>query len=177
MRERSAGPNIIETKRTVLTKVDNNTTKKTVVTEQFAKVTTRDRKRPIKNTEIDTIENFKITGEGERKHAQVLNDVLRHMSGKDFDTMARTLARLIDKSGPDFAVLLTKYSTEIQQNFKMSPEQTAALISGTGTSDETWAKYRRAFNKTFGFNNIASAKKVKLARRENLPIERNDWEE
>ena len=99
------------------------------------------------------------------------------MSGKDFDTMARTLARMIDKSGPDFAVLLTKYSTEIQQNFKMSPEQTAALISGTGTSDETWAKYRRAFNKTFGFNNIASAKKVKLARRENLPIERNDWEE
>ena len=47
VRERSAGPNIIETKHIVLTQV-KNTIKNQVVTEQFYKVTTREGKRPLK---------------------------------------------------------------------------------------------------------------------------------
>ena len=87
--------------------------------------------------------------------------------------MAGILAKLIDRSGPEFAASLKKYTTEIQQ--KMFPEQTAALIFGTGTSDETCFKYCIPLNKTFWFNNIASAKKLNLPYKKTCPLKEMNW--
>ena len=91
--------------------------------------------------------------------------------------MAIIIAKLVDKAGTEFADILTKHSKEIQQRFKFSPEQTAALISGTRTGDNVWAKFRTASNKTLGFNTLASHKKVKQVRKDVLPIHRELWEE
>ena len=75
-------------------------------------------------------------------------------------------------SVPQTIPLLTKYSKEIEQEFKFSPEQTAALISRTRTGDNVWAKFRTASNKTLGFNTLASHKKVNQVRKDLLPIKR-----
>ena len=71
---------------------------------------------------------------------------------KIFETKCRLVAKLSDNEGPEFAATLTKHSKEIQQRLKFTPEQTAALISGTRTGDNVWAKFRTASNKTLGFN-------------------------
>ena len=177
VRERSSGPNIIETKRTVLTQNEDGSIKKSVVLEQMAKIT----KRENKKRKFDTLENeepihHSLTGEGERKQAQVIENVLHHLAGKDFETKCRLVAKLIDNEGPEFAATLTKHSKEIQQRLKFTPEQTAAMISGTRTGDNVWAKFRTASNKMLGFNTLASHNKVKHIRKQVLPISRDDWQ-
>ena len=177
VRVRSSGPNIFETKRTVLTQNPDGSMKKTVILEQMAKVTKRENgKRKNNNSETEDQNQYKMTGEGERKQANIIDNVLEHLAGKDFETKSKLVAKLIDKEGPDFAALLTKHSKEIQQRFKFSPEQTAAMISGTRTGDNVWAKFRTASNKTIGFNTLASHKKVKHLRKQVLAISREDWQ-
>ena len=166
----------METKRTVLTTQKSGAIKKNVVLEQMAKITTRaSMKRTSDDAENEDPGVNKISGEGLRKQAQVVNNVLQHLSGKDFETKCLIVSKLIDKEGPEFAALLTAHSVEIQHKFKLSAEKTAALISGTGTSDSVWTKVRTALNKTFGWNPLASHKKVKHARQEILPVHRDDW--
>ena len=178
VRENSSGPNIFETKRTFYSHNKDGTIKKTVLSEQMARVTRRKvSKRTSEEAENEDPEVHKITGEGERKHAKVVQNVLKHLAGKNFETMAIIIAKLVDKAGTEFADILTKHSKEIQQRFKFSPEQTAALISGTRTGDNVWAKFRTASNKTLGFNTLASHKKVKQVRKDVLPIHRELWEE
>ena len=76
--------------------------------------------------------------------------------------MILVVAKLVDKYGDTFSKLLTANSKAIQNQLKFSPEETAALIAGTGTADNVWAKYKTASNKTFGWNTLSSHKKVKL---------------
>jgi len=177
VRERSSGPNIIETRRIVLTETETGNVRRTHVTEQMAKITRREpRKRTSAEAENEEPVACKITGEGERHIAQQLINILKHMSGKDFETQCRILARLVDKL-PECGELLTKHSAVIQKQLKFTPEQTAALISGARAGDNVWSKFRSASNKTLGFNVLASHTKVKEVRKEKLPIKRVDWDE
>jgi len=175
VRERSAGPNIVDTERIILTENTNGQIKKNVIKEQMAKVTAR--KRSSLDAENEDPNLTKKTGEGLRKQAKVIDSVLKHLAGNDLETMILVVAKLVDKYGDTFSKLLTANSKAIQNQLKFSPEETAALIAGTGTADNVWAKYRTASNKTFGWNTLSSHKKVKHARSELLPIIREDWNE
>jgi len=176
VKERSSGPNILDVKRTVLKENSNGSISKTILKEQVAKISTRDtRKRTYSETEND--DNVRKTDEALRKQAKVVDNILNHLSGKDFDTKCSIIAKLIDQEGAKFVEILTANSKEIQQKLKFTPEQTAALISGTKAGDNVWTKFRTASNKTFGWNQLSSHKKVKHVRNTLLPIDRNDWEE
>ena len=70
----------------MITPAKNCELKKTIITEQMAKITRRNSGQEIS----------KLTGEGEWKHAYIPNNILKHFSGNDFKTKSRIQAKLID---------------------------------------------------------------------------------
>ena len=72
-------------------------------------------------------------------------------------------------------LLLLKKLKEIQNNSNFTAAETAALISGTGSSDYAFIQLRTACNKRFGQNPFASCHEVESVRKEELPVNRNDW--
>ena len=63
----------------MITPAKNGELKKTIITEQMAKITRRNSGQEIS----------KLTGEGEQKNAHILNNILKHLSGNDFKTKSR----------------------------------------------------------------------------------------
>ena len=51
------------------------------------------------------------------------------MSGKDENTQASLISKVIDQKGPSFANKVTRNSKELQDHQKFGPEETAAIIS------------------------------------------------
>ena len=170
VKERSAGKNIIETKRTIFTQKKDGTIKKSVLTEQMANVTTRKRLHDKDTHEVTKIK--RKSGEGERKQVENLDSILQHLTGQDFDSQVSILSKFIEQKGPEFSLLLVNNSPALQKGLKYTPQQTAALISATGISDNVATKLITAANKTFGWNQFASLHKVKQIRVEVLPINR-----
>ena len=163
---------IIETQRPVYTMQENGSINKTVVTQQFANVTRYKRKSgDTENNDPD----LKVTGKAEREKAVKLINALDHMAD-DTESSSSIIAKLCDKKGPKFAASVAKKSKEIQNNSNFTAAETAALISGTGSSDYVFTQLRTACNKRFGQNPFASRHKVESVPKEKLPVNRNDWE-
>ena len=177
VKETCAGTNIFETRREVVSENSKGELKRTVVCGQVAAMTKRKTgKRTSEDAGIDDPEDrLKISREGERNHALILENALNHLAEKDFHTKVGILSKLIDKEGENFAASLLRNSNAIQNHLKLSPEDTAALIAATGGNDNVFTKIRTASNKKLGFNNFSSHRKVKLVRSQKLPIDRDDW--
>ena len=95
---------------------------------------------------------------------------MNHLSEHDENTKASLMSKVIDDEGTKFAEKVIKNSRALQENSSMSAEQTTSLISGTRTSDLVFRQMRTAFNKTIGYSQIASHKKVKKYRDEVMPV-------
>ena len=177
VRETTAGTNIFETRREVVSENSKGELKRTVVCGQVAAITKR--KTGKRTSEVagndDPPKRVKISGEGERNHALILENALNHLAEKDFHTKVNILSKLIDKEGENFAASLLQNSTAIQNHLKLSPEDTAALIAATGGNDNMFTKIRTATNKKLGFTNLASHRQVKIVRAQKIPIDRDDW--
>lgn len=168
--------NIIEAKRNVYTNQPDGTVKKTVVTEQFANVTKRTKRKSGDDAENVDPNAAKITSAGERKQAETISDVLSHICGEDIEARSRLVAKLVDKEGPKFASTLTANSKELKATVKFTPTETASLISATGTADRTFDQLRTACIKKLGTSPFASRHQVEKVREEILPINISDWE-
>ena len=164
-----AGSDIIETQRTIIVPQRNGTEKKTVVKYQMANITTRTRE----SEDDDKSEHGKRKHtEAERKQAKKITHILDHISGKDEDTQASLISKVIDQKGSNFADKVNRNSKELKDNQKYSPQETAALISSSNLPDNVLTKFRTAENKKFGHSRYASHKKVVAAREQILPIDR-----
>ena len=164
---------IIETQRVTYTTKEDGTVKKAIVTEQFANVTRK--KRKSGDAENINPETDKVTGSGQKKQADKVSHVLQHIAGESMESRSALVAKLVDKEGPEFAASVMTHSKELKQQKKFTPAQTAAIISGTSSSDRTFEQLRTGFNKTFGSNPFASRHKVEEARQETLPVSKDDW--
>ena len=69
------------------------------------------------------------------------------MSGKDENTQASLISKVIDQKGPSFANKVTRNSKQLQDHQKFDPEETAAIISGGNFPDRALARIRTAENK------------------------------
>ena len=168
-KDRTSGCDIIETKRTIIVPQRNGTEKKTVVKYQLANITTRT--RDTENDDKNELGKRKHS-EAERKQAKKITGILDHISGKDENTQASLISKVIDQKGQNFADKVTRHSKELQEVGKFSPEETAAVASGANMPDNMLTKLRTASNKRFGHNPFASHKKVAAARERILPISR-----
>ena len=176
-KQRSSGPNILETERNVLTLQDDGTHRKTVIKDVFAKVTTRNiLKRKNDDKDNVTSTKTKITHKGMSKQAQNVGNILNHVTAHNKETQAMLIAKMVDQNGPEFASEVTRNSIEIQGGLKMSPFETASVTAGMGIPDNAAIKLRTAMNKTKGWNMLASHKKVKQIRETKLPFEKDAWE-
>ena len=121
-KQRSSGPNILETERNVLTLQDDGTHRKTVIKDVFAKVTTRNiLKRKNDDKDNVTSTKTKITHKGMNKQAQNVGNILNHVTAHNKETQAMLIAKMVDQNGPEFATEVTRNSLEIQGGLKMSP--------------------------------------------------------
>ena len=169
-KERECEGDIFETQRTILVPQKNGTEKKKVVKYQMANITTRTR-TTSENDDKSELGKRKHA-EAERKQAKKITNILDHMSGKDENTQASLISKVIDQKGPSFANKVTRNSKQLQDHQKFDPEETAAIISGGNFPDRALARIRTAENKKFGYNHFSSAKKVAAAREKILPITR-----
>ena len=79
---------------------------------------------------------------------------------------------MIGQKGQNFADKITLKLKELQECKKLSPEETAAFLSGANLPDNVLTKGITLFNKKWGRNPFASHKKVRAARDNILPINR-----
>ena len=170
MTERASGSDIIETQRTIIVPQKNGTDKKTVVKYQMANITTRTR-QDSENDDKSELGKRKHS-EAERLQAKKINNILDHISGKDENTQASLISKVIDQRGPGFADKVTRNSKELQEHQKFSPEEAAAFISGSNVPDHVVTRFRTVSNNKFGHNPFPSHKKVVAARERVLPINR-----
>ena len=110
--------------------------------------------------------------EAERKQAKKITNILDHISGNDENTQAALISKVIHSKGQNFADKVTLNSPELQECKKLSPEETAAFLSGANLSTNVLTKGITMFNKKWGRNPFASQKKVKAVREQILPINR-----
>ena len=100
VRETTAGTNIFETRREVVSENSKGELKRTVVCGQVAAITKR--KTGKRTSEVagndDPPKRVKISGEGERNHALILENALNHLAEKDFHTKVNILSKLIEAS-------------------------------------------------------------------------------
>ena len=172
VRERSLG-NIFDTKREVLSKNTKGEVRRTVISEQIAFVT---KKRKSTDCNIsDDLVSKKVKGNLERWQADVLRNTLNHLADESHDSKVKLISKVIDREGSEFAASILRNSKSIQNNLKLTVEDTAALIAACGGNDNTFTKIRTATNKQLGFNNLASQRKVKLLRNRISTIDRDDW--
>ena len=176
-RQRSSGPNILETERNIYTIQDDGTQKKTVIKDVFAKVTTRKlHKRKIEDKENLSAKKVKLTHEGITKQAKNVGNILNHVTAHDKEAQAMLIAKVVDQHGSGFAAEVTKNSREIQGGLKLSAFETASVTAGMGIPDNAAIKLRTAMNKAKGWNMLASHKKVKEVRETKLPFGKDAWD-
>ena len=174
-KQRSAGPNIVETERSILSVQDSGCVNKTVVKDVFAKITTREGlKRLSENKENEGTKRQKLSKNGLKKRAGVVANILKHVGSHDTATQAMIVAKVVDKNGPEFASEVTKNSKEIQSGLKMSPYETASMTAGI--TDSAANKLRTAMNKKKGWNMLASHRQVKKTRVSQLPFGKEAWD-
>ena len=99
-RERSSGRNIFDAEKTVISKHQDGSIKKSVIKETFAKVTVRKRHQ---NDETNGKVNH-ITGAAEIKRAKAVDNILNQTSEHDKKTKASLVAKIIDKEGLEFEI-------------------------------------------------------------------------
>ena len=63
-----------------------------------------------------------------------MTNILDHISGNDEDMQAALVSKVIDQKGQNFADKVTLNSPELQECKKLSPEETAAFLSGANLS-------------------------------------------
>ena len=112
---------------------------------------------------------------GLRKHAKLVSNILDHTSMHDKDTKAKLVAKLIDKEGAAFARTVKEKSKVIQGTEKLTPEQTANLITGTGGNVHQYRQIRTVFKNTVGYTPIASQRKVDEVRAKMMIAKKEDW--
>ena len=98
VRERSSGHNIFDAEKTVFTKCQDGTTKKSVIKETYAKLTIRKRHQGT----LESTKEYEISGSGATKRAKAVDNILNHTS--DHDKLAKSVmvAKIIDKEGSEF---------------------------------------------------------------------------
>ena len=161
---------IIETERVIYS--EDGKTKKSVVKEQFAKVTKR---TSIEAENIDP-DNQKKKGKDQRHQSEKVQNVLQHFAGDDIGHKANILANIVDNEGSDFAASVFSKSKELKQTNKLTPKETAAMIAGANLPDRAVVQMRTACNKKLGTSPFASRHKVEEARERELVIKQEDWE-
>ena len=164
----NSSDDIIETQRTIIVPQKDETEKKSVVKYHLANVTTR----PRSPLALDEVGGKRKNYEAEQKQAKKITNILEHISGNDENTQATLISKVIDKKGQNFADKVTLKSKELQECKKLSPEETAAFLSGANLPDNVLTKGITLFNKKWGRNPFASHKKVRAARDNILPINR-----
>ena len=119
-RQRSSGPNIVETERHVLTPQENGATRKTVIKDVYAKLTTRNSRKHVsqkeENLNQDPSSKETLSVNGLRKRANKINNILKHISAHDLNAQAMIVAKVVDRNGPEFAAKVIK----IQKKFKVN---------------------------------------------------------
>ena len=110
--------------------------------------------------ENDDRENYQLTGEGKRKRARTVDNVLEHLTENNEEAKAEIIANIIDKGGDKLGGRVLTKSKVLQNNTSLNSEETVSLIAGTRSSDFLWRQTRTAFKKVIGFSPIASAHKV-----------------
>ena len=157
---------------------ENGTTRKTVVKDVYAKLTTRNTLTNIdpnrnKNTEDTSHEN--LSDNGLQKRAQKINNILKHISSHDTRTQAMIVAIVVDQNGSEYASEVVKNSREIQGQLKLTPYDTASMTAGMGITDSAAIKMRTAMNKRKGWNMLASHRQVKKIRVSQLPFGKESY--
>ena len=172
IRERSSGRNIFDAEKTVFSTCQDGTIKRSVIKETYAKVTIRKRHQ---NANESTKQN-EISYSGATKRAKAVDNILNHTSEHDMNAKAIMVAKIIDKEGKQFGEEILHKSKVMQETQKLSPEQTAGMISGGRTPDYVWRQARTVFNKTLGYSPLASQKKVEAFRESVMVVTKEDWD-
>ena len=85
VRERSTGDNIFDAKRKVFSKNADGTIKKSVITETYARVMLRQKRKAVDD----------VSGSAQIKRAKKINNILDHTTQKDKDAKASLMARIL----------------------------------------------------------------------------------
>ena len=99
VRERSSGPSITDTEKTVFSQNKDGSLKKSILKGTFANVTIRKRKP-----------DDEITGSGKLKRAKAVGDILEHYSEHSPQTKAELVSKIIDREGTNFGKNVFKNS-------------------------------------------------------------------
>ena len=75
------------------------------------------------------------------------------------------MAKIIDHEGPEFGANLEKESKVLQAKKKLNPEQTANMMTNSGSTDYSWRVNRTVFLNTLGYSPISSQKEVEKVRK------------
>ena len=172
VRERSSGHNIFDAEKTVFTKCQDGTTKKSVIKETYAKVTIRKRHQGT----LESTKEYEISGSGATKRAKAVDNILNHTSEHDKLAKAVMVAKIIDKEGSEFGEEILQKSKVMQETRSLNPEQTASMITGTRSADYVWRQARTAFKNTLGYSPLASQKKVESHREKVMVTKKEDWD-
>ena len=172
VRERSSGKNIFDAEKTVITKCQDGTTKKSVIKETFAKVTIRKRQQ----TDKEKGKGNDISGSGEIKRAKGVDNILNHVTEHDKGTKAALVAKIIDKEGAIFGQDILKKSKVMKETQQLDAEKTAGIMTGTRGSEYMFRQLRTGFNKELGYSPLASQRKVEAFREKVLVAKKEDWD-
>ena len=112
VRERSTGDKIFDAKRKVFSKNADGTIKKSVITETYARVTLRQKRKAVDD----------VSGSAQIKRAKKINNIFDHTTEKDKDAKASLMARIIDKEGAEFGATIGRKSKVMQEINQLNPE-------------------------------------------------------
>ena len=159
VRERSTGDNIFDAKRKVFSKNADGTIKKSVITETYARVTLRQKRKAVDD----------VSGSAQIKRAKKINNILDHTTQKDKDAKASLMTRIlfyqIDKEGAEFGATIERKSKVMHEINQLNPEQTSSPMTSTRTPEYVWRQSRTAFKDNLGFSPISSQRKVDMFRK------------
>ena len=91
----------------------------------------------------------------EKFQSKKIEKCVQHLAGENIEGQAGLVARFIDGKGPQFAEAVSTKSKILKDQNKLSPEDTAAIISSTNMPSCTMDQLRTAHNKRFGCNPYA----------------------
>ena len=165
VRESSSGDNIFDAERQVFSKNSDGTVKRSVIKETYARVTLREKRKS----------EDEVSGYGQIKRARKISNILDHTSGKDKQKKASLMAKIIDHEGPEFGANLEKESKVLQAKKKLNPEQTASMMTNSGSTDYSWRVNRTVFLNTLGYSPISSQKEVEKVRKRIMAVNKEDW--
>ena len=173
VRERSSGRNIFDAEKTVITKCQDGSTKKSVISETYAKVTIRQKRH---QADHENGKGNNISGSGEIKRAKAVDNILNHTSEHDKEAKAGLVAKIIDKEGSQFGQDILKKSKVMQETRKLNAEKTAGLITGVRGSEFLFRQIRTGLNNELGYNPLASQRKVEAFREKVMVAKKEDWD-